>query len=204
MKHTCCIILLLMSLSTGAQADTAQPQKGEPVRIGISDKSGSVLGLSFMPPDENGWDMTKSGMSVTLKKSEGSADENREIDAYLINLDAPAIPIASYIERIKKNTLEGYANNEKFKIRALNVTADPNSNQCARVHLLLEDTQPTLALNNKQTKWSEQFVLSCASLKYKRFGFEVRYYHRYYESNKDNKLADHANKVLESVVIEDK
>lgn len=204
MKFSIALTIFLALLSTSTHADTSQPQKGEPVRIGITDQSGSVLGLSFMPPDENGWDITKSGLSVTLKKSGESADENREIEAYLINLDAPVAPISGYIEKIKKNTQEGYAKNQRFKIRAFEVTEDPRNSQCARVYLLLEDTQPTRTGSTQQKKWSEQHMLSCGSTKYKRMGFEVRYYHRYYEPNKDDQLLNKANKVLESVVIEDK
>ena len=204
MRFLVVLSVLLVSISAGAHAEPYQPKADKPVRIGIVDQSGSVLGLHFMPPDENGWDITKSGINVTLKKDGESAEENREIEAYLVNLDAPVSPISGYIERIKKNTHEGYSKNERFKIKAFDVTEDSKNSLCARVYLLLEDTQPTRTGNNQQKKWSEQHVLSCGSLKYKRIGFEVRYYHRYYESNRDSQFIDEANKVLESVVIEDK
>jgi hypothetical protein len=204
MKFIVVLFILFISMGAGAQAETYQPKKGEPVKIGITDQSGSVLGLSFMPPDESGWEITRSGLSVTLKTNGESAGENREIEAYLINLDAPVSPISGYIERIKKNTQEAYAKNQRFKIKAFDVTEDPKNSQCARVYLLLEDTQPTRTGSNQQRAWSEQHMLSCGSLKYKRMGFEVRYYHRYYELNRDDQLLSKANKVLETVVIEDK
>ncbi len=46
-------------------------------------------------------------------------------------------------------------------------------------------------------------MLSCGLLKHKGLGFELRYYHRYLDSNKDTQFGEKARKVLESVILED-
>jgi len=156
-----------------------------------------------MPPDEDGWNVKRSGVNVTLSKKEKSEDENSEIEAYLIMLDSPANPISDYVERIKQNTQKGYAQNSKFKITSLEVAEDKNNHQCARVHLLLEDLKPIRTVTHEDKKFSEQYVLSCGLLKNKRVGIEVRYYHRFYEPNKDSQLADKVNNIFATVKILD-
>jgi len=188
-----------------AWAQTLGPKKQEPIHVGISDKKGSAIGLSFIPPDEDGWNTARSGLSVTLNKKEKSNDESSEIEAYLITLDSPVTPISSYIERIKQNTQEGYAQDSRFKIVALEVAQDKNNPQCARLHLLLEDLKPLRTVTHEHKKFSEQYVLSCGLLKNNRVGIEVRYYYRFYEPNKDDQLADKANNIFDTVkIIDDK
>jgi hypothetical protein len=121
-----------------------------------------------------------------------------------MRLDVPVNPISDYIEQIKKNIQEGYAKNPRFKIKVLETMADPSKPQCVRLHLLLEDTKPVRTVSHEYAKLSEQYVLSCGLLTYKGMGVELRYYDRYYEQNKDNQLAEKANKIFEGVVIGDK
>jgi hypothetical protein len=228
MKFTVLFSALALAMITGAYAEPAQHGKIERLRIGIATPNGSATGMSFLPPDEKGWDIKRSGLSVTLKKKGESPDENREIEAYMINLDVPASPISAYIERIKTNTQDAYADDDRYRIAAFEVSEDPKYSLCARVHLLLEDAledelentledrleyrlenaskkpQPMQAGSQQKKIWSEQYMISCGSQKYKRIGFEVRYYHRFYEPNRDAQLLGKANKVLDSILIEDK
>lgn len=190
--------LLVALTSMSAVAEAPKPEV-TPVKIGIADKSGAKLALSFLPPDEDGWQVTNKGLSASAKKDGALDGENREIEAYLITLDAPVAPISGYIERLKKNLQDGIAGSSGFKLVTLDVFEDPKDKRCARVHLLLEDVRA----NDERRKWSEQHVLSCGSLKYKRVGFEVRYYNRYYDSQKGGHFAAQAAKVLDSVVFED-
>ncbi len=171
------------------------------IGIGISDKSGSSVSLKFTPPDETGWSEKNSGLSVTLKNSNDSEDNNREIEAYLMRVDAPISPISGYIETMRRNILEGVANSKRFKVNALEITEDSKDARCVRLHLLLEgiEAEPV----TKQKRWSEQYALSCGLHKSKGLGFEMRYYHRYLDSNKDLQLREKAVKIIESVVIQD-
>ncbi|MFJ7565773.1 hypothetical protein ACIQW9_02290 [Herminiimonas sp. NPDC097707] len=176
----------------------------ERVRIGITDNTGSILGLSFGSPDETGWTITKSGLSAKLKRDGESADENQEIEAYVIKLDTPFNPISGYIEHLKKNIQEAFVKNQEFSLQTLDVKEYPQNNQCVRVHLLLEYLRNIRTYNKQQKRWSEQHIISCGSTKYKRMGFEVRYYQRYYDQNKDDQSSVKADKLFESVIIEDK
>lgn len=170
------------------------------VSVGIVDETGALFGLRFVPPDEEGWTKKSAGLSVTLEKNAGSNEDSREIEAYPIRLDVPASPISAYIENIKRNLVATYKNNKEFKMSAFDVIQDPKNSRCARVHLLLESKLPDQATQEK--RWSEQYLLSCGFLKYKGMGFELRYYHRYIDSKKDNQFIEDARQVLDSVIID--
>lgn len=200
MKHGILLLALaLLSSNFNAIANDTKPRNF--VVIGITDKSGSSVALKFIPPNEDGWTTKNSGLSVTLKKITDSEDNSREIEAYLMRVEAPISPISGYIETVRKNILEGYANSKKFKINALEITEDLKDARCARVHLVLEDIQAEPVI--KQKRWSEQYALSCGLLKHKGLGFELRYYHRYIDSNKDPQFQEKAVKIIKSVVIQD-
>lgn len=204
-KHFVSAVVAIFVLSTSAWALDLQPKKQEPIIIGISDKQGTAVGFSFMPPDEDGWIMTKNGLSVSLKKQGKSEVENSQIDAYLIILDTPVIPISDYVERIKQNIQKGYAQDNRFKIVSFDVTEDKSNSQCVRLHLLLEVLKPVSIVTHEPKKFIEQYDLSCGLLKNKRVGFEVRYYNRYYEPNKDSQLVEKASNIFSTVkIIDDK
>jgi hypothetical protein len=195
------LICALALLSSNFNAIANDAKLSNFIRIGILDKSGSSVALKFNPPDEAGWSEKNSGLSVTLKNSNDSEDNNREIEAYLMRVEAPISPISGYIETMRRNILEGVANSKRFKVNALEITEDSKDARCVRLHLLLEgiEAEPV----TKQKRWSEQYALSCGLLKRKGLGFELRYYHRYLDSNKDLQFREKAVKLIESVVIQD-
>ena len=189
------LAVVLLCQNTGAQTPVLGNQK--PISFGVSDKEGGVLGLEFSPPEGDGWNIKRSGTGVFVKKNGASSDENTEIEAYIIRLDAPVEPISGYVEKIKTNIKKGYESNPRIEIKLLEVIADPTRSRCAKFHILLQD--------RTDTKWySEQYALSCGLQKYKGMGVELRYSDRYYEQNIDNTLAEKANRILESVVVLDK
>lgn len=143
--------------------------------------------------------MTRPGGGVNLKKNAGSPTDSMEIEAYMMRLDTPISPMSNYMETIRRNITEGYERNKNFKISALEVTEDPKHARCARIHLLLERVQP--GQEAQERRWSEQYVLSCGTLKVKAMGFELRFYHRYIESSKDAQFAEKARKLLDSAVL---
>lgn len=192
-------VVLCMFLSAIATAGEVESPKF--VNVGITDNKGTSIGLKFIPPDTPGWSTERSGMSVTLRQKVTSADDSKEIEAYLIKLDTPVSPLSGYIETIRRNLVDGYANSKKFKISALELAEDPNDNRCARGHLLLEAIAPDQA--TRQPTWSEQYFLSCGLLKHKGLGFELRYYHRYLDAKKDPQFAEDARRVLDSATIDD-
>jgi len=176
-------------------------QRGERVHIGITDKNSAVLGLSFVSPDEAGWKIMRSGLSASLSKEGSNFKENQEIEAYIIRLDIPFQPVSEYIDKINYNIQNGYKDNQDFRIQALDVDEYPENNQCVKIHLLLEDLSS--ARNNKPKRWSEQYALSCASLAFKNMGYELRYYQRYYEQNKDDQFENKMDTLFKSVKIDE-
>ncbi len=202
-KHFGISVIATFVIVTGAWAQDLT-KKQEPIRIGISDQQGTSVGLSFMPPDEVGWSITRNGLEASLKMKGMSDDENSQIEAFLITLDTPVIPIARFIERIRKNVTEGYEKDSRFKVVTLEVTEDRNIHQCARVHMLLEDLKPVRTVAHQHKKFSEQYALACGLLKNSNVGFEIRYYHRFYEPNKDGRLEGKADDIFTTIAIEDK
>ena len=195
-KTTKTIFLLAgIFLCANAGAKNSIPENQKIIAFGISDKEGGVLGLEFSPPEGEGWNIKRSGTGVSVKKNGASADENTEIEAYIIRLDAPVEPISGYIEKIKENIQKGYGGNSRIEINLLEVIADPTRSRCARLHIILQDRTDTKL-------YSEQYVLSCGLEKYKGMGVELRYIDRYYEKNRDNQLAEKASRILESMVID--
>lgn len=168
------------------------------IHVGITDAS-RTFGLAFTPPDEEGWTRNGSGTSTTLSWNAESASDNRKIEAYMTTLDAPISPLSGYIRTIKRNLEQGYASSPRFKISTLQVSEYPADPRCAKIHLLLEARQPAA---DGQRQWSEQYALSCGSLQSKGVGYELRYYHRYTDENRDLGLAAKANAVLDSLSIE--
>ncbi|EYC52877.1 hypothetical protein AZ34_10805 [Hylemonella gracilis str. Niagara R] len=201
MKYGIFLLTALAILGVHAHAEEADGRQSKPIQVGISFKDGSSFALKFLPPDEEGWVMTRPGGGVNLKKNAGSATDSMEIEAYMMRLDAPIEPMANYIGTIKRNIIEGYEGNKNFKINTFEVIEDPKDARCARIHLLLERVQPSPEAQEK--RWSEQYVLSCGSLKRKGMGFELRFYHRYVESSKDAQFAEKARKLLDSTVLVD-
>lgn len=195
------LLSVLGLLSFNLDAIANDKKLTESIGIGISDTSGSTVALKFIPPDEEGWSAKNSGLSVTLRNGTDKEDDSREIEAYLIRIEAPISSRSDYIQEIRRNAVEGYANSKEFKIGALEITEDSKDARCVRVHLVLEGVQPEPVI--KQKRWIEQYVLSCVLFKHKGLGFELRYYHRYLDSNRDPKFHEKAAKVIESVVIQD-
>lgn len=198
----CRILLIFFELLIfNFNANANDTKLTESIGIGITDKSGSTVALKFIPPGDEGWSVKNSGLSATLKHSTDSEDDNREIEAYLMRVDAPISPISDYIKTIRRNILEGYANSKIFKVNEFEITEDSKDARCVRVHLVLEGVQAEPVM--KQKRWSEQYALSCGLLKHKGLGFELRYYHQYLYSKRDPQFREKAVKIIDSVVIQD-
>lgn len=191
------VALAIHSALSGLALATESTGTGQ-IYVGITDAS-RTLGLAFTPPDEEGWTRSGSGTSTTLSWNAESASDNRKIEAYMTTLDAPISPLSGYIRTIKRNLEQGYASSPRFKISALQVSEYPADPRCAKIHLLLEARQPAA---NGQRQWSEQYALSCGSLQAKGVGYELRYYHRYTDDNRDPGFEANANAVLGSLSIE--
>jgi len=179
-----------LASNKGHEAESIQG--GERVRIGIIDKNSAVLGLSFISPNEAGWNIIRSGLSITLTKEGDISEENQEIEAYIIRLDTPFQPISQYIEKIRGNLQESYEDDQDIEIQTLNVEEYPENNQCVRTHLLLKDVRTKR--NNQQNKWSEQYTLSCASSVFEGMG---------YENNKDGQFENKVDALFKSVKIDE-
>jgi hypothetical protein len=189
------LAVFFICANAGAQNQNTENQ--ESIVFGISDKAGGALGLEFAHPEGEGWNIKRSGTGVSMKKNGASADENTEIEGYIIRLDTPTEPISRYIDTIKNNTQKAYENNLRLETKLIEVIADPTRSRCVKIHILLQD--------RTDTKWySEQYALSCSLQKYKGMGVELRYFDRYFEKNIDNKFTEKANRILDSVVITDK
>jgi len=209
MSHRTLLLMVFCALFSTActtlfpPSPAPAPQPDEPGRLhvgiaGTDDKS--VLGFSFMAPDETGWTQTREKLGISLEKPGALADENQGIVGYIMNMDIPIKPLERFIAQIKTNIKQSYANNPNVKLQTVEVAPYANNPQCAKVHILLQDLRD----KSSKEKWSQQYVLSCGSAKYPRFGFELRYYQRYFTGNRDSALDDKVERVFASFRIEDK
>jgi len=185
-----------------AHADAPAPD-GKTIDIGYTD-SKMLLRLRLTPPAEDGWNGERNNLGATLTRQGKLPGENQQIDAYMMTLDTPSASMSEYIDIIKANIQAGYADSKKYRLVSSDVQADPKDTRCARIHVLLEDMQPPPTGDSSHKKWSEQYTLSCGLTQVKRLGFEVRYYQRYYDPNKDEHFAEKADKLFQGVAIEEK
>ena len=195
--------LILVAVLAEAQAwgQTAEPAATKPVAVGVSDGK-TTLGLTFIPPGDEGWKERREGLSVSLLREGPSSGENAQIEAYLITLDAPFSSTSEYVERLTRNTQEGYAASKQFKVVKLEVEPDQERPRCAKVHLLLEDVKAGTTTSGEH-KWSEQYVLSCAFTRFPKTGAEIRYYSRYLDTHRDAEFPTKVAQLFKSVVIKE-
>jgi len=161
--------------------------------------------VSFVVPNESGW-VKQHGDSfgrftsfIRLIKNDESSNENKEIEAYIIDLDRSFYPISTSIPKVEKIIQEHFDGVLEYRLHDLHIEIYSRNNQCIRIHALLEDARSPGHENTK--KWSEQYALLCALPNNQRKAFEIRYYQRYYDNNKDDKFEIRANKLFKSIKI---
>jgi len=203
--HRACLFFILF-LSACSHYKPHQHQDGERVNLTYYyAREKVVLGINFLSPDEPGWVETEPQYShriLLLKENSPASEENQEIESYFVNLDIPFYPVARFIERKKQDIQTYYAKIQELKLQSLDVQVYPGNNKCVRTHVLLEDLRS--GKNNQPTRWSEQYALSCIFPVHQGTGYEIRYYHRYYEQNRDNQFASKADALFKSVRVEDR
>jgi len=157
--------------------------------------------VSFVVPNESGWvkQYGGGGSFIRLRKNGESSNEGKEIEAYLINLDGSFYPISNSIKKIEEIIQEHFSDVSEYRLHDLHIEIYSRNNQCIRIYALLEDTRSLEY--EKPKKWSEQYALLCALPNNQRKVFEIRYYQRYYENNKDDKFEIRANKLFKSIKI---
>jgi len=167
---------------------------------------------SFRVPNEPGWlhmDTSRGNFdyhSVLLKKNI-SPNENEEIEFYMIeylrDYERQPDSIDNIIQKKTNDINKYYESVSEYKLHDLDVTEYLEKNKkykCVRTHILLEDMR---IKENEPQRWSEQHALSCSFPVRPRYTFELRYYQRYYDYNKDHLFASKADKLFESVKIKD-
>jgi len=215
MVRTALLSLALFALFSSAcsylpsASAPVQRPPDEPGRlyVGVIGTDGtSQLGFSFVVADKADWTSTHKNnkkLDITLHKAGKLDGEMQQIEALIINLDIPFQPPERFMAQIKKNVEETYAGSPDFKLHAFEVGPYANNSQCVKSHILRQDTRGTADPNGLK-KWHEQYALSCGSVQYKRFGFEIRYQQWYYTGNRDKQLENKAEQVFASFRIDDK
>jgi len=196
------IIFLLFFLASCANSRSIPHRDGERVRASLDDPY-TNLEVSVISPKEPGWIRERFTDSiVTLKKGNDLSKENQEIEIYITEREPSNQPTPTSTQQIKKNIQNHFDNIKEYKLQDLEVKEYPENNGCVRIYILLEDLENKE--NNNQKRWSEQHALSCNFPTHQRMGFEIRFYQRYYEQNKDNKFARKADALFKSLKVVDR
>jgi len=193
--RTAFFFLLAMS-----SASTLAAAGSEPIRIRYTEPE-RTYGLAFIPPAGKDWKAEKWGSgNVRVDWNAGSTTNTKTIEAYMTRPDGPATPISGYIENVRRRIEGDFSNSPLVSIDSLQIGEYPADRRCVRIHLRLQLKEPAA---DGQQQWTEQYTLSCGSLQYADVGYELRYFHRYVDANRDPQLEAKADKVLGSMVIEE-
>jgi len=202
MMNRCYSIFLLILLASCANPYEKAHRDGERVRARIDDPR-AVLEVSFLSPEEPGW--VKEIMSdniVTLQKGNSLSDENQEIEVYITERNTSNQFEAISTQQTKRYIQHYFDGIKEYSLQKLEVKEYPEDNQCIRTHILLKDMRNTKS--SKPTRWSEQHALSCIFPTHQHMGFEIRFYQRYHEQNKDNRFINKADALFKSLKVMDR
>jgi hypothetical protein len=193
--HTTFFLLLVMQSASLLAAPSAKP-----IRVSYTEPD-RTYGLVFTPPAGKHWKAEKWGSgNVRVDWNAGSTTNTRTIEAYMTRPDGPVTPISGYIDNVRRRIEGDFSNSPLVSINSLQISEYPADSRCVRIHLRLQLKEPAA---DGQQQWTEQYTLSCGSLQYADVGYELRYFHRYVDANRDPQLEAQANAVLASMVIEE-
>jgi len=196
------VIFLLFFLTSCANPRSIPHRDGERVRASLDDPY-TTLEVSVISPEEPGWIRERLADNiVTLKKGNNLLKENQEIEIYITERDTSNQPTFISAQQTKNNIQNYFDDIKEYKLQELEAKEYPENNGCVRIHILLEDLESKK--NNGQKRWSEQHALSCIFPTHQRMGFEIRFYQRYYEQNKDNQFARKADALFKSLKVVDR
>ncbi len=188
--------LLLLAQSASSLA----APNAEPIRVSYTEQD-RTYGFAFTPPAGKDWKAEKWGSgNASVDWNAGSTDNSKKIEAYMTRPDVPITPLSGYIENIKRKLEQSHSSSPLVTLDSLQVSGYPADKRCVRIHLRLQLREPAA---DGQRQWAEQYTLSCGSLHYGDVGYELRYFHRYVDANRDLQLEAKANQVLASMVIEE-
>ncbi len=166
----------------GAMAADDAPKR---VAFGFSDTAGASLGGTFDPGSAATCKFQRTRSGIDLSQQGPGAEDNQQIEAYLMRVDEPFQTSEKYIAMMKRNFTQGMANDPYWRVLAIEFEPEANKPRCARGRILLRDKSPAA---DADARFSEQYFLSCALDKRKPFGIEVRYCHRYKGVERDPRL----------------
>ena len=200
MKSFLCMLMLVISFVA-----LAQDNPSKRLEFGFTTTSGPAAG-GFIDAGEASswkWNRTKSGIELLSEElvKDLHSKSGSMIEAYVMTPDKPFESAQKYAEMVIQNIKEGDARNPKWKSVSAAATPDESRPNCVRVHLLLKAIDQT---TDARSYFSEQTTLSCALLKRKPFGIEVRHYHYYIDGERDPQYAAKATKLLDSVEVLDR
>lgn len=182
-------------------AQCSEPPKRISFGVSETKPNGISIGGSFVAGETESWKYTRSRSGVEAFNREPIASAEFQIEAYLIREDQPFESIQKKMELISKNIEEGYAQSPKWQKVHINLTPEIGKPRCMRGELLLREKT---SVSDADANYSEQFFLSCALEKRAPFGLEVRYYHRYKGTSRNNEFTKRATLLLNSVEINDR
>jgi len=196
-------ILLNHTIYSQVQSYSNSHAGGKHASLALSNGR-TMFHVKWTTPNEPGWVGYRNNKSrTTLIRNGNSPYENQEIEAYIVNHNLSFYHPNNYShQQIIRNIREYYDSIKEYNLVHLEVNDYSENRNCLKIYILLEYMQDTR--NNEQKRWSEQHALSCHFPIHRYMGFELRYYQRYYDNNRDHHFSNKAERLFRSLKIKDK
>jgi hypothetical protein len=187
------VALLLAVAITGCTAAPHRPQE-----LPLPPQRIAQPGYSLMPLSEKGWLFgPRSQYHLTLGKYGNNPDETVAIEGRLFQL--PAYSTTEDFVRLIKDGQAADTDPVRFKVIKHEVVPDNAKNtDCARSHVITEDTKPVKRTAAVGAMILRVMTLTCAHPNNKKMGVNITYSHRYYAGNEDPQFDQKATQVFNS------
>jgi hypothetical protein len=158
-------------------------------------------GYSIVPLNESGWYIGQQNQQELAigKRGEGkNMDETFLVHGILVAI--PPYKDSQDFVRIAKDLLSKDADPQRYKMIMNNVTYEKEKGaDCARSHVLAEDTAAVKKSGRQGGMMFEILSLTCSHPKNKGVSVNIAYSHRYFPEQKDPKFVEKGTSVLSSI-----
>lgn len=156
-------------------------------------------GYSLLPLNEKDWFAgPRNQYQLSLVKHGGHADESFAIQGIASRL--PVFATADEFLQIVKEGQAADTASPRFKIVSHSVVEDTlRQTQCARSHLVAEDSRPVKRTTKVGSMILEVSMLVCAHPNSRELGISIIYSHRYYPGQADSAFMQKADQVMSGV-----
>jgi len=171
----------------------------ENVKITVPVKRLHAFGYSFVPPNEEGWEISqRAKFLLAIGKKDTAKNEVHLIHGAPLKIPEYLID-KNFIQMIKERQTKEWGSS-RYKINKHDVTSYTGKNTtCAHSHMQLEDQEALTYSGNRVFMAREVLSLTCIHPKHPNVAVNVTYSYRHPFDQKEPKFIEKAEKVLSSI-----